>query len=170
MVMGTLESIGPPEALKGGIKYHSDIQKSIYKNWISLNNTAYLEFEVPNKGDGRRGFIDIALVDKDRLISVEIDRAIPKKKSINKCSLDYFNASVFILRSSHISVNRKKLIEEKLKIFNKPFMIILISDNMVINRLNDDFNNVNIFFRNWLVNYRETLKTIIQRDERPIVK
>lgn len=65
--------------------------------------TVHREWEVPDRGDGRRGFIDLVAFRDEERIAVEIDRRSPRVKSIRKLNAlrrrDPTWATYVILRS-----------------------------------------------------------------------
>lgn len=55
------------------------------------------EVIVPNRGDGRRGKVDI-IVDAPQAIAIEVDRRSPRKKSLHKLTWFKNYESMVILR------------------------------------------------------------------------
>jgi hypothetical protein len=49
-----------------------------------LTITPCLEFEIPDRGDGMRGFIDIVFDYQGCRVAIELDRVTPRVKSIDK--------------------------------------------------------------------------------------
>lgn len=50
----------------------------------ALGYSVFRQFCVPDRGDGRRGYVDIVLVRPFVLVALELDRVKPRKKSIFK--------------------------------------------------------------------------------------
>lgn len=63
------------------------------------SGTIQKEVYVPNRGDGRSGRIDIVYKKNGKIIAIELDRIVPRKKSIFKLKLFNSDESYVITRS-----------------------------------------------------------------------
>lgn len=65
--------------------------------------TVIREFEVPNRGDGRRGFIDLVVLEPFRT-AIELDVLSPRKKSLFK--LRSFSGERFVVLRRGLKIVR----------------------------------------------------------------
>jgi len=80
----------PASAFENSYSFHDAMESALKKQgWIVIR-----EFRVINKGDGRLGFIDLAVVHPVR-IGLELDRNSPRKNSLFK--LKQFKGLRFVI-------------------------------------------------------------------------
>ena len=80
----------PESAFKNSYSFHDAVESALKKQgWMVIR-----EFQVNNRGDGRRGFIDLAVMHPVR-IGLELDRKSPQKKSLFK--LKQFQGVRFVI-------------------------------------------------------------------------
>jgi|TARA_R100001530_G_C4321023_1_gene155821 hypothetical protein len=81
-------------------KDYEDVKALVFEDIIAhiLNPFGTLErqVKVPNRGDGRKGKIDLVLHTTEESIPIEIDRTTPRKKSIFKVS-NYYSKNAYII-------------------------------------------------------------------------
>jgi len=75
--------------------FHDDVEAVL----VSMGLDVVREFEVEDRGDGRKGRVDLVVMDQGQpLIGIECDRAEPRNKSIRK--LSEFRHGIVALRES----------------------------------------------------------------------
>lgn len=130
---------------------HSETIDKIKMFYESIGYDTFLEFEVDNRGDGKRGFVDIVISNDDICVGFEVDRHIPRLKSVEK--LKYFDIACFVLRSRKISeMDRKKGIERVLSL-NIPLLLVYLTDREVIGyNLTVEAKAFEELFKQWVFN------------------
>jgi len=110
-----------------------DHEQTKYKiGGLLLNLGFTVTFEYPTKQSAtKNGYIDLVAQDNQTgfLIGVEIDRATPKYKSVEKLKRLNPNLALMVLRSSRIPIDR---VIAKLNYFYSPFVVLSLSDNKVV--------------------------------------
>jgi len=84
--------------LNQSLQQHVDIQDYILRMWQITNRIGCKEKQTPY--NDRNGYIDLLLIYKDKKIGVEIDKRLPKLKSIEKAN--QYDVSILIERRTAI--------------------------------------------------------------------
>jgi hypothetical protein len=87
------------EDMRDAKSFHDAIEKRLRAKC----KTIYREYEVQDRGDGRRGFIDLVVLEPFRA-AIELDLASPRKKSLFK--LRQFSGERFVVLRKGLRIVR----------------------------------------------------------------
>jgi ATP-dependent DNA helicase RecQ len=130
---------------------HGDMIKRIKMFYDSIGYSTHLEYEVPDRGDGKRGYVDLVISNGDFKIGVEVDRKTPRLKSIAK--LKNFDIACFVLRSKNYSNRFKENCLKRVSPVGIPFLLVYSGDKEVIgHNLTDREKKIEELFKQWIMN------------------
>jgi hypothetical protein len=156
---GVAPDLSPTVRLLFSSIQHREIQNVILSMWQNLGYTGLLAVEVPDRGDGRRGFVDVVLNFNDRRVCVEIDRSTPKLASLQKSK--FFDMGVFVLCSDRLTEFKFEKCLDKVKSVQYPVILVYISLKRVkAIRVPSEFDYVVRFFDRWV-------RGVFSSDKRP---
>ena len=124
--------------LSQSLQQHTNIQDYILRMWQITNRIGYKEGYTPY--NDRNGYIDLLLIYKDKKIGVEIDRRLPKLKSIEK--VNQYDVSILIERRKQ---NAFYKLDARIKNLKNEYIVILLPEQIIMTNM-DKTGELFMFF------------------------
>ena len=138
--------------LSQSLQQHTNIQDYILRVWQITNRIGFKEKHTPY-GD-RNGWIDLLLIYKDKKIGVEIDKRLPKLKSIEK--VNQYDVSILIERRKQTAFHK---LDARIKNLKNEYIVILLPEQIIMTNMDKNgelyrfFNGIMILCKHYIMRY-----------------
>lgn len=116
------------DTISNSLRQHVNIQDYILRMWNITNRIGYKEGFT--RYNDRNGYIDLVLIYKDKKIGVEIDRRLPKLKSIEKAN--QYDVSILIERRKQKAFYK---LDARIKNLKNEYIVILIPEQIMMSNI-----------------------------------